>query len=718
MSESKNKVGIGETPNPESERLEVESWLRTVQKTEKDRDDYGNKAGWKRYIDEYKNEWGFLQSKVAIPIIPINLIFAYTKTEIARLYFKDPWITVNPKRVEDIGTAQIAEQIVNYTWGELSLKQEIKKTLLEAILVGHSYIKVGYAAEFGTVESQPKEEKKRGPGRPPAKAKEIETSEYIKSENVFAYHVPYKDIVFDPSATFPATHNARWMAHKIVKPLRAIKNAGIYNHTDMLKSSGKADDDKAGYDTSGNNTKKLDQDIKSCTLYEIYDLDNMKIKTVSPGCPFYLNEIDYPEELSGGFPISMLAFNPVPGEVYPMSDVAAQEGLAIEMTKIVAIWINHLKRHNRQIIIEPDLFTDEELDKFKDGNDGAIIRANGPAEGKYFVPQYPPVQADSYQIYNEAYKLYQVVSGQTPADQGGQAKVPTRTLGELRLQMMGGHARADEKVDVLEDFIAEIARKLLGIMQKKYDLPKIARIVGPRAVQQKIMGILPQRPSAQAQMPGGQPNPLAGAGSQQAGMPGQQPQPQMQPGMPGQQPPSGNPGQPQTNGSIFTSDFAFSWNRQDILGEMDVDVIAGSTVPMDRESQLQILEKMIPLLPAAGVTPGSPAAKAYAREVFRLIGIQSVEAIMDMVDQQPPQMPPKLMEIQAKVQARQQESQVKIQSKLAEEKIKLESMQQKMAMEREKNKMDMHKSVINTILQGVRASQVPVEANGHANQGE
>lgn len=165
----------------------------------------------------------------------------------------------------------------------------------------------------------------------------------------------------------------------------------------------------------------------------------------------------------------------------------------------------------------------------------------------------------------------------------------------------------------------------------------------------------------------------------------------------------------------MTTDFSFSWNRQDILGEMDVDVVAGSTVPMDKESMLGVMEKMIPLLPAAGVTPGSPAAKQYAREMFRMIGSQSLEAIMDLVDQSPPQQNPKMMEIQAKVQAKQQESQVKIQSKLAEEKIKLESMKQKMQMDQERAKLDMHKNVINTILQGVRASQpVSVEGNGHA----
>lgn len=676
MPAKKEKVGIGETPEPDTEQKEVEAWLRTISKSEQHRDEIGKKAGWQRFIDEYKNEWGFLQGQVSIPIIPINLIYAYVKTEIARLYFRDPWITVNPKRMEDIGASQIAEQIINYTWGELALKQEIKKCLLEAILVGHSYLKTGYAAEFGTVESQPKPEPKRGPGRPPKEPKvgEIETSEYIKSENVFAYHVPYKDIVFDPSATFPPTHNARWMAHKIVKPLRAVKESGIYDHTDDLKTSSHMEDDKAGYDTSGLNTEKIRQDIRAVTLWEIYDLDNMRICTVSPGCPYYLNEITYPEHLSGGFPLSMLAFNPVPGEVYPLSDVASQEGIAIEMTKIVAIWINGLKRGNRQILVEPDLLTPAEKDKFKDGNDGAIIEAQGPIKDKYNVFQFPPVNADSFQIYNEAYKLYQIISGQTPADQGGQARVPTRTLGELRLQMMGGHARADEKVDVLEDFIAEIARKLLGIMQKKYDLPKIARIVGPRSIQQKLMGSLPSRASAQPQA-GGQPNPV----------------------------------QPQS----FQSDFGFSWNRQDILGEMDVDVVAGSTVPMDKESNLEVMEKLIPLLPAAGITPGSPAAKQYAREMFRMIGNQSLEAVMDLADQSPPQPSPKLMEVQAKVQGKQQETKVKVEGMKAQQAIKLQGMKEKLELDRQKHQLDTHKNIISTILQGVRASQTPAEGNGN-----
>lgn len=681
------KVGVSETPNQDqSEKEEVKAWLATLNKTEKWMKQKASDGNWTRYIDEYKGKWDALQGALTIPVIPINLVYAYVKTEIARLYFQDPWITVNPKRMEDIGAAQIAEQIINYIWNELNLKREVKLALLETLLVGHSWIKLGYVAEFGTVESQPKVPEKRGPGRPKAKPEEnkVETNEYVKSENVFAYHVPFKNVIFDPSATWPATHNARWMAHKITKPIRAIKESGIYENTDQLKATASVDDPKEDFSQNDALTEGLGKDVKSATLWEIYDLDHMKVTTISPGCEKKLKEIPYPDHLKGSLPFVQFGFNPIPGEVYPMSDIAPQEPLILEITKLVAMELNHIKRHgSRQIITASDFFTPEEEAKFKDNNDGGVIKANGDIEGRYFVPPYPSMPSDMLPVYSQVLDLYRSISGQTPADQGGPAKTQTRTLGELRQSMTGGRARADEKVDVLEESIAEVARKLLGIMQKKFDLPKIARIVGPKAVQEKILKILPKRPSAQANIPQGQPN---------AGQP--------------------NPVKEQS----FEGDFGFSWNRQDILGEMDVDVLAGSTVPMDRESQLSILEKLIPMLPAAGITPGSPAAKAYAREVFRLVGIQSVEAIMDIADQTPPQPNPKMMEIQAKVQAKQQESQVKLQALKQTEQIKLEAQKQKLGMEHAKNNMqmqhahqknqaDIQKSVLQQVLQSVRQPQ-------------
>ena len=690
----KEFVGIGESPHSTGEKHEVRAWLRTLENTVKWRDGIGDKAGWKRFIQEYANDWNFLQASVSIPVIPINLVFAYVKTEISRLYFRDPWITVNAKRIEDIGAAQIAEQIINYIWIDLKLKNQIKDCILETLLAGHSWIKIGYAAEFGTVESQPKEELKRGPGRPSLKKyKEVETSEYVKSESVFAYHVPYKDIVFDPSATYPCTHNARWMAQKIVKPYRAVVQSGIYENTEHLKTSAIIEDPNIVYDTPDSLKESFGKDIRSVVLWEIYDLDHQVITTVSPGCEYKLREIPLPDYLNGGFPFIQFAFNPIPGQVYPLSDIAPHEGQIIELTKMVSMEINHLKRWNRQMFCPQDGLTKDEAAKFKDANDGAIIYYQDPAmKDKLFPAPYAPVQSDIYGVFQQIFQLWQMISGQTSTDQGGQAKTQTRTLGELRMSLQGSKSRPEEKLDVLEDSIAEVARKLLKIIQLKYDLPKITRIVGPKSVQEKILKVLPNRPSAQPQIPGQPPQP---------GQPAPAPQP--------------NPVAQQS----FTSEFGFSWNKTDIMGEMDVDVLAGSTVPMDRESQLQIMEKIVPLLATAGVTPGSPPAKAFLREFLRLTGVMSLETVMDLVDQNPPQPPPKMMEIQAKMQAKQAEVQMKLQAKQQEEKLKLAGMQQKLQIDKakgqidiQKKQSDIHKNVVSSILQQFRGNN----NNGNGDQ--
>lgn len=707
---TKEPVGVSETPHSEGEKKEVKAWLSTISNTEKWRNQKFERMGCKRFINEYKGDWDFLQSSVSIPLIPVNLVYAFVKTDVARMSFRDPWITVNPKRIEDLGASQIAEQVINYTWQELKLKQQVKQNIVEADLVGHSWIKVGYAAEFGTVESQPKEEPKRGPGRPAKKYKEVETNEYIKSENVFAYYVPYQDVIFDPSATYPVTHNARWMAHKVVKPYRAIVQSGIYEHTDDLRVSSTTEDPNETFSNADSLKEQGGKNVRSCVLWEIYDLDHQVVTTVSPGCEYKLREIPLPDYLDGGFPFLQLAFTPVPGEPYPLSEVAPAEGLVIEHIKMKAIGLNHLKRWNRQMAFIDGCIEDEELSKFKDANDGALIRIQpiaGKSISENITPiQYAPMQSDIPMLYQQNMQEMQSVWGQTSADQGGQAKTQTRTLGELRVALQGGHARSDEKLDTLEDFIADVAKKLLTIMQKKYDLPKLTRIVGEKTVREKILKMLPARPSVQPNMPGQPP----------------QQQPQQLPGVPGQ-PQAPQPQAPTMPNPVasqsYTGDFGFSWNRQDILGEMDVDVLAGSTTPMDREAQLQIMEKMFPYLGAFGITPGSPASKSYARKFMRLIGDIGLEEVMDQAEQTPPQPNPKMMEIQAKVQAKQAETKMKLQGKQQEmvmkqkeQEIKLQGAKQELAIKQAKGQAELQNNIMKTILEQFRTPQA-ANGNGH-----
>lgn len=631
-----NKSGLSVPPKGATDKVLIERWDEVITNTETWRDDQSRNKGWKRAENEFKGDWSHLQKDVSIPIIPLNLVFAYVKTEVSRLYFKDPWITANAKRVEDIGSARIAEQLLNYTWSEIDLKRQVKLAIQDALIVGHGWIKSGYTCEIGQKEAtvEAKDAPKRGPGRPPKKDNkpDLDTSEYVKSEDVFAYHMPWKNVAFEPSTQWPAPDNARWMSFTTVKPLEVVKSCGMYENLAGLKGTGLTDEERKNH-----------KEGTWVVLREIWDRDKRLVYTGAKGHDKWLKEpFEWPYK-HDGFPASMLSFNPLTDEPYPLSDVLMQEPQIIQMMKFMAIMENHLKRWNRQLFAKKGFMDPVEFDKYKKGIDGAIIETNlDPTQQNFNPSPYAPVQQDIYGIWNLVADTWRNVAGQSEVERGAAPRSQTRTLGELRLALQGSRGRADEKIDTVEMFIEDIARKLLSIMQQKFTLPKIVRIVGPKAIEKAFVI---NRPSAQGQ---GQ----QGAYTQMIGEDVQ----------------------------------AFSTMRDDIHGEMDVDVIAGSTIPLDKENQLQVMEKLVPNLELLGIKPGSRAAREYGREYLRQVNVVSLDRIMDIADEeaQNPTPDPEEMKAKAEIektqmdaQMKQQQGQQKMAANQQKTQLQIQSMQAK-----------------------------------------
>jgi hypothetical protein len=665
-----SKPGKSESPDPAEEAKECKHWSGVISSTRSWRDDIADSQGWKRFIKEYQGKWDILEQNLDIPAIPINHVFSWVKTEVARLYMNDPWITVNAKRTEDLGASQIAEAIINYTWLELDLKRQAKLCLLDALLVGHGWMKVGYTAHFGIVEG--KEPVKKGPGRPKKEAVQVDVNEFVKSENVFATHYPWTDVLFDPMATWPPHHNARWIAFRWVKPLRAVKESSLYRNTETLQAS-----DISALLGKPQDNQPFGKDVQVVVGWEIWDKDHDKVVTISQGHDKYLREIAWPDELkdADGNPASpavMLSFNPVPGEVYPVSDIKLQEPLLLEKIKARSIQINHLKRWNRQIFMKPDLMTPENKANFKQAIDGAIIEIQGKPNEDFFIPPYAPVQSDIYGIESAIDQDLREIQGQSPMDRGAPFKTNTRSVWEARTSLAGSGSRAEERRDIVEDFLAEIARKLLSIMQKKFDIPKIARIVGNKSLQKALTVSSPNEKM------------------QQAGM---------------------------------SQGMSVSWNRTDIQGEMDVDVLAGSTAPMDKESQIDQIEMLAKsgMLQAAGFQPGGAPARALAREFFRLLNIKSLENIMDLLDQQMQSMPggapPNPM--QQKMQMEQQKAQMKMKADQEKSQVQMQGIKAKTEativkakVDEQKSKMKLQEQVLSGILKQFSAPAGAEEGNG------
>lgn len=534
-----------------SERDEVNKWIDKVLEAKKFRDKERDTQQWPKFLDGYKGKYDVGSMVTQMAIVPINYVFAYIHTEIPRLYFRDPYLAVNPKGIPFIQRAKILEVALNYLVQELNVKYEIYKALLDTLLIGHGWIKFGYSGTFGQITTA---EDVKGDGKNKKPLDDI--NEFVKSESLFALHVPWEDIVFDPSAK-DAPYDCHWIGHRILKDLRTVKESDTYENTAKLESNYKALD--------------KDEQSKSSTnlveMYEIWDKDSNSIYVVAEGHDKFLRNVANPYEMEG-LPFSMLKFNTVPGKPYALSDILLIWPQILEKIKLRSMQLNHMKRWNRQAFYEKGTLTEEEISKYKTGQDGALIGVD--TKGKsisdtIFTPQYPTLQAEIFQIENLIQLDIDTITGQTQTDRGAPAATRTRTLGEVELLQNSSLTRSAKKQDSLEDFMEEVARKLIQLMKQFQLTPKYVRALG-----------------------------------QDTTMIGEQ-----------------------LKGRFDGQGLVFS--KEDIQGDFDVEVKAGSTIPLSKENRLKILTQLLSLGPAMGILPGGKVSRAIGKEILRDLDIKEAE---------------------------------------------------------------------------------------------
>lgn len=542
-----------------SRREEVSRWNSKVTSARKWRDDICAKRRWKEMIKEYKGEWEF---DVDIQILPINLIFAYIKTELPSLYIKDPHIKINPKNKTSINTAKVLESVINYLWYYKKAKREIKKSIIDALLIGHAWFKTGYTGQFGTVED--------GHGG---------TIETIESEDFFAYRLPWDQVVFDPDAIDPP-HDCEWIAHSVWLPLDEVKKNPRYKNTHNLQ---------ANYSKKENYNNDRDEVSdkyagKTC-LTEVWNIKDKTVFTIAEGSDEYIEDPKpWPYELRG-YPFSFLKFNFSNDDPYGISDVAVFEPQVLELIKVRSMALDHIKRFNRQLLTTPDNISDDEMNKLTQGITGSIVKVQDPS--KVMPMPYAPLQTDVYALEERIKEDMINESGQSPAERGASQKTSTRTKAELIFQRQGAENRRSEKIDLVEDFVEDIATNLVGLVKQFASDPYYIRILGSNNTD--LQKAVAERPSAQG------PDAVTGQGG-------------------------------------------FTFTAEDIEGEYDVEIVAGSSTPIDRTELTKALMQLLEIGPKAGALPGGPLMASVAKMLIEVIDIPEIESAFEAEQQAQVQM--------------------------------------------------------------------------------
>ena len=527
-----------EQEEPKTQKDQVRRWLDRVNVAKRYRDRIFDDMGVDRYVKGYEGDYDIRLGNINAP--PINEIFAYVSTLCAILNFRNPSIAVNPKKSGSIKGARILEQCLAYDWRVLKIKDENDMELIDCPLSGIAWHKTAYWAE--TL----------------GKGGEVTG---LKDEGIYSNRVSFRDIVFNIGARrIPA--DCQWIAHRIVKPTNEAKKMFPGNpelpggpHPSLNKNELK--------------WATYKDDLNYTIMWEIWSMMDKKLFIVAENYDekFLKKPVDWPDYMDS-YPFDPLIFNVRPDEAFPIPDIKLIEPQIIETIKLVAMMLNHVKRWNRMLIIKKGAIDPMEQDKLEKGVDGTILEANGnPAE----VAQplvYGPVPQDIYAILNKLDEIKNRIGGLTNTSMGGTDITKTRTMGELNLMQQGSGQRTDKKRDKFERHLESIARKLIAIRQKNFDLEQVVKITGQQP-QEVIQAFQDQY-------------------------------------------------DPQTRTITFT--------KEDIQGEYEIDVQAGSTLPMDKVARMGVLERVIEQGAKLAQLPSLPPFLAVAiSEILKDFEIKSLE---------------------------------------------------------------------------------------------
>lgn len=309
-------------------------------------------------------------------------------------------------------------------------------------------------------------------------------------------------------------------------------------------------------------------DIKMGVKWEIWDAEEKQIYLIADGLEdrWLEDPKDWPDYLDE-FPFLMYWDFVVPNSARPMSSIAPWEAQILSEMVLMGQAINHAKRWNRQAFVRNGTIDDNALDKYERGDDGAVIVYNGDTADIKFA-DFGQLPTDFYLIMDRLQAIKRNINGQPEFARGGVTKTNTRTIGELQLMQEGNKSRQGRKVDRLETHMENIARHMMFHLKANFDVEETIKITGE--VPETILEILGD------------------------------------------------------NYNKFTGQVTFT--PQEILGEYDVDIKGGSTLPMDKMTRTQTMEIILQTVAqAAAQGPLSNFVVQLIQELLKEYDIKSLQ---------------------------------------------------------------------------------------------
>lgn len=485
------------------EAQSVKRWSEEIQKAIEARKKYAASEDWTKWEDCYLGKFSGAK-------IPVNYFFAFARALIPQTYFRNPAVSVLPRRPDMTEKSMVLETVLNWTFQEIALKREIKRAIFDTYLYGTGILKLGYDSQYGFAPDQTVGEIVTPDGeyadltdqtvtsRNPKDFTRLETNANVQPGMPWVLRVNPREFVIDPAAT--GIEDAAWCAHRVVRRLRDVKADAKYDKSavkDLKPNMSKefrgidetrmvAGDTIAGRDAPAE--EKRVQELKEddwVELWEIRDARTQKIMVISlDHDKFMRDEIDSLQ--IDGLPYISIVFNGNPRSFWGVPDAQVIYPQQLELNEIRARQQELRRLAVKRYMIRAGIMTPDQKQRFLSEDTDAFIEFPADVQniGEAFKEMMGNIPQDINAWSDVVVKDMQDMLGMGrnqmgQFDRGAFGGSGRRTATEANIVQQSAQIRIDERRDTVADAVQLAARRVAQMLFKFWTVEKVARVSGP-----------------------------------------------------------------------------------------------------------------------------------------------------------------------------------------------------------------------------------------------
>ena len=443
---------------------------------------YGRSKEWKTYKNAYRNFF-------APNTVPVNIIYAVGRSLVPQIYFRNPRVSIIPKKPGYAMHARVLERVDNYLIKELNIKDTMKSEILDCYLCGRGFGILGYDSEYGYNPSFAATEIL-------GESTEKTLTQYGSEEQRIEYNLNVKpgmpwflrcnpnDFIV-PWGTY-SWESAPWFAFRKMRLKRDILEDPKYSNTKNIKGLYKSNLDIDGVDgatqTIQSNSELSNEYIE---LWEIHDQRSGYVYVVSLDHDDFLrNEFD--ELQIEGLNALPLGFNEDPDYFWWTPDARLIMQQQYELNDIRTMAKAHRRVALLKVLYDKGLVGKEALEKLLDGDPKAAVPIDVGPQGdirKAVALLQGHIHPDLAMAAREVREDVREIVGFSRNQMGSfEESSGRRTAYEAAVVKQASMIRVDERRDICADYLEKIIHGMNQIIFKNWTGEKIIDIIGPDGV--------------------------------------------------------------------------------------------------------------------------------------------------------------------------------------------------------------------------------------------